>query len=224
MYEYSNELLEFVPPEFSIDNYKNTAQFEAVDWWDAFLARDKVDIWLSQNYIKEAKEDNLENIKQGAVKSLYIYERDLKPVDTTEKKLYDFLAKEEPIASCRFATINVKIPDDVLVKHFLDWVSGERLKLGVEAPKKVITDSHFRRWHEARILQYMDVRQWHKINNLTPKNVAVILGSVIYPDNAEGNHESKMKTTRKHLKQLESKGYRSALTAMVHSIQRNEKT
>lgn len=215
MYEYDDSLNKVIPPNFELNKYKETAMFTATDWWAALMARERVEWLLRSGYIEpgsepEATSYNLANIMEGATKEQCIYEGD-EPVKNLDKDTYTAL-NGESFPSLNFAQINLKIPDDMLLEAFMKWVNEERLKLGVKAKNKRISKTHFRNWHDARILQYLDINQWHRINNLKPKKEEIEM--ILFPEYVQGKD---LKTTIKHIDELYSKGYKSALIAQVHN-------
>ena len=196
-----------------------------------------------QNYIKTAGpiiypdrqsvpllDKNLINIEQGAVKQTSGYESE-KYVSDFNQKAYDFMntpknADKRYTASHRFPTVNITAPDDVLINSFMEWVNKERKKLNVEALKNrvpVSSGAKLRDLHESRVLQYMDVSQYHQImnklsggdyQNKYEKTPDAEMGRIIFSDYRGRDYKDKMKTTKKHLYKLtRDKAYIAAMSA-----------
>jgi hypothetical protein len=221
MAQYKKELLDLVPPEFCINNYKNSAQFSSQDWFMAICKRGAVNAWLSEGNIDRARNRSIENIREGAAELIHIVEYyGGTGVDDFDIEHYDSY-HQGTIGSDCFAVVDLKVPDDLLVTSFLTWVENKRLERGVKATNKVITPAKSRQWHDARILQYMDVTQWHRINNLNPTSGQI--GLILYPDDNRGAVAERLRVVKKHIVELSSKGYMNTLFSTPPDIYRDEK-
>jgi len=216
MEEYSKELLEFVPPEFHLDNYRNSSRFLSEDWKMAIIRRMSVDVFLLENLPDMATNRSIQNIRSGADELIHITSYDGSTgVEDFDQRSYDFHHRGTLGSNC-FAEVDLKMPDDLLVSSFLAWVENKRLSRGVKSTNKVITPAKSRQWHEARILQYMDVTQWHRINNLNP--TLGQLGLIIYPDDDRGDVAGRLKVAKRHITELSSKGYWNTLFSTPPNI------
>lgn len=209
MAEYPKELSHLVPPDFCLNNYKNTAQFSSKDWFIPIIRRTEVRARLSEDDTDGARDKCNENIKLGAHESCLMEWDENSPVVVDfDMGRYNFFHQRTTGGIC-FAEVDLKTPNDMLVASFLAWVENKRLERGVKAQKHMISRAKSRQWHEARILQYMDVTQWQEINNL--KATQGEIGLIIHPDDGRGAVAERMKVTRRHIKELNSKGYLSTL-------------
>ncbi len=221
MYEYSKEILEFVPPEFNLDNYRNSAQFVSEDWLMAIVKRQSVDVFLSEGLIDRARSRSAVNIREGAAELIHIIKYGGGTgVEDFVQELYDNYHQGTVGSDC-FAAVDLRMPDDLLVSSFEAWVENKRLERGVKATNKAITPAKSRQWSNARMLQYMDVTQWHRINNLKPTHGQI--GLIIYPDDDRGGSTERLRIARKHLMELKTKGYWNALWSTPPDIYTDEK-
>jgi len=220
MYKYNKELFKFIPPKFNLDNYANTAQFVSEDWNVAFLMRDTVEEYLLQGQIDRAKHRSSLNIRMGAAESIrYIKFSGGTGVEDFDQESYDLHQQGTEGSNC-FAKVELKMPDNLLVKAFSEWVKNKRFERDVKATNNKITSAKSRQWNEARILQYLDVTQWHRINDLKPTQEQV--GLIIYPDDNRGAVDERLKTIKKHITHLKTKGFKNALSVTPPKINRNE--
>lgn len=221
MFEYDDELLKLIPPTFDLDNYKDTANLDAEGWY-AHLRRRKIAFAHSLVKKDRGKQDSindvLEIIRDGTDYQWCPYEREYELVESVNKNQYEFLMlmekEDQQIAS--IASVNVNIPDDILVKSFLSWVHNERQRIGRNVLKKAISNATFRRWHEARLLQYMDIISWHKLTGTVITDGQA--GMILFPDDNRGGVAERIRKTTKPLARgLERKGMLHALYAQVRA-------
>ncbi|MFT6910615.1 MAG: hypothetical protein ACJAS1_007348 [Oleiphilaceae bacterium] len=61
--------------------------------------------------------------------------------------------------------------------------------------KKVFSKSNFRNWHEARVLQYIDLYQWHELNNtrITDPQAAAIIFPELEGERVTQDYEQAVK-------------------------------
>lgn len=226
-----------VPPSFCLTKYETT-NLNAWDFWCAYVDRECVQV-----YIEEARpiiyqelqsvdviEKNRINIEKGGVTKTGGYESE-KYVSDFRQIAYDHMNTAKNVdqsytASHRYPTVNITAPDDILITSFMDWVSKERRKLGIIAPKNTAlssSGSKVMNLHASRVLQYMDVSQYHQIMNLLSggdhqnkygKTSDEEMVSIIFPDYTEGDFKERMKLPKKYLKKLRfDKKYRAAISA-----------
>ncbi len=86
------------------------------------------------------------------------------------------------------AVVNLNTPDDILVKQFTEWVKVERSKhqmSPVISTRNSITPAKMRRWHDKRIIPYLDLIQWHQLNGQKIKKHHI--AQIIFPDEINRN-------------------------------------
>lgn len=102
------------------------------------------------------------------------------------------------------AIINLQAPDDVLVEHFLMYLKEARKRRKIPEKKRLISDAKVRNWHESRVLPYIDLTHWHRVNELTITDGDA--ARLIFPDDSTGTALDKIrKTTKKHAREILSK-------------------
>ena len=229
-----------MPPGFCLTKYE-TADFDDRDFRDAYNDRLCVQhlideaglIIYPESKSVDVLEKNLINIERGAVKLTSGYESG-EYVSDFNQRMYDFMNTPKNVdqsytASHRYPTIDIRVPDDILIKSFKVWVNKEREKLDVVALKsrvKVSSPAKLRNLHEARVLQYMDVSQYHQIMNKISggdyqnkygKTSDSEMVSIIFSDRKADEYyddKDKMRVTKEYVKKLrDDKAYIAALCA-----------
>jgi hypothetical protein len=77
------------------------------------------------------------------------------------------------------ASVDLAMPDEILIKQFAELIRESREKYGVEQLARYPSESDFRRWHEAMILAYFDLLLLGQINAITLTNEQI--GTCIFP-------------------------------------------
>ena len=229
-----------MPPSFCLTKYK-TADFDDRDFLHAYAERSSLQALIDtagpiiypESQSVNVLEKNLINIEQGAVKLTSGYESE-EYVSDFNQRMYDFMNTPKNVdqpytASNRYATVNITVPDDILLKSFKEWVKKEREKLGVVALKTralVSSPAKLKSWHKARVLQYMDVSQYHQImnkisggdyQNKYEKTSDSEMVLIIFSDRKADEYyddKDKMRVTKEYVKKLrDDKAYIAALCA-----------
>lgn len=118
------------------------------------------------------------------------------------------------------AVINLNVPDEILVKQFMKWVRTEREKYQAKpTPNKVIriSSAKMRRWHDKRVIPYLDLVQWHQLNGnkITKHHIA----KIIFPDERDRNPvDMIIKSTELLVKEIYSNMTRYGLYIQGHDL------
>lgn len=79
-------------------------------------------------------------------------------------------------------TVNVDLyaSEEKLINDFRTWLRSTRTELGIPDLKSRFDDADFKKWHQYRILPYLDIALWAKIKgyNLTNQTIGIAL----FPD------------------------------------------
>lgn len=108
-----------------------------------------------------------------------------------------------------YIEVDLRKPSHVLEDEFSIWLEEKRMA-GFLPPAKIdkyITKAKFRKWHDARVIPYLDLLQWNqKHGRKLPHSVA---GAIIYSDMSDSDlrNPSSMiaDTTLKHMKEMLSR-------------------
>lgn len=103
------------------------------------------------------------------------------------KKGVDFI---EYTGGTTLVTVDLEAPTKKLVQDFKLFIENHKKSLSIE-PIKYFTESDFTRWHNNRILPYLDITLWAKRSNLRLTRNEI--GNAIFPDLIEIDIEDKIK-------------------------------
>lgn len=208
MYQYNEELDEFIPPSFELAKYRTLSHASLEDWMHQFSARFSVANGLAlgvdhQDHLIRARYTLENNILWGDIRKDPAWageenvHQSINPlqVDNIIAEYSDLNPKLQSYAAkVTLLNVNIHESDAVLVQHFKEWLESEREKKEVE-PLSDYSNARIKRWHQFRVLAYIDIKQWHIINDIRCTNGQMAL--ILYPDDTSGNGVERIrKTTR----------------------------
>ncbi|QVN18739.1 DUF6387 family protein [Burkholderia pyrrocinia] len=77
-------------------------------------------------------------------------------------------------------SVDLYASEEKLIEDFRAWLRTTREKLGVPNIKRKFTEADFERWHQNKILGYLDLTFWAHINGYRLTNE--MIGSALFPD------------------------------------------
>lgn len=220
IYKKRERLKSITPPDFKLENYKGTAQLSAKEWLACLWHRFSGDVLENGKAMKPglinwadplncSLPDELTKHSSDEISSVSYLDKDQLLIVANTPDTYAYLR------------VDLDMCDEILVKDFQDELKASRKHLDIEARTRSISNSEFRNWHEARILQYLDVCNWHAENGIKKvKNGE--LGAIIFSDitgnnSGDGALENKIrKTVEKHIKTVSSRKTIMSLFAQMH--------
>ncbi|WP_175803709.1 DUF6387 family protein [Burkholderia ambifaria] len=82
-------------------------------------------------------------------------------------------------------TVDLFASEDKLVDDFRKWIRSTRKELNIPNRQRRFTGADFERWHQNRILAYLDIKFWADVNGRSLTNQA--LGVMLFPDEFDVN-------------------------------------
>ncbi|MGU7853104.1 DUF6387 family protein [Burkholderia orbicola] len=76
-------------------------------------------------------------------------------------------------------TVDLFASEDKLVDDFRKWIRSTRKELNIPNRQRRFTRADFERWHQNRILAYLDIKFWSDVNSCDLTNQA--LGVMLFP-------------------------------------------
>lgn len=196
MERYEKEIQKLVPPFFNLDNYIGTENLDVKGWNENLNAR----LYVSMKNLKtkeERRELNLLNLKNGS-KAYYEYKLKMMPALVEVKDIENGSAIKTLWCSPPIV-VSLSVPDKILISQFMQWVNDKRKEENINVSKP-ISKSAMRRWHDNRLLQYLDLVQWYWVNGLKPLSHGQA-GQIIFPDDPRGGVNERIRQTVRPLAQ-----------------------
>lgn len=113
-----------------------------------------------------------------------------------------------------FIAVDLGAPDDFLQHEFKVWLKSVRKAAGVNLIRRTVNASDLKRWHEQRLLPYLDLAYWAMIHEkrITLPNFALAL----FPDKFdEGVEDIVRKTTQPRASEIIGDEFLSALRLQI---------
>ena len=105
-----------------------------------------------------------------------------------------------------FVSVALNKPDAELVRDFKDWLKRTRRDSGLKAATSPITASHIDKWHDSRVLAYIDLCLYAKVlgSKFTIENMAsTLFGERLSVDASDDFSDvDKLRTTRKYAESI----------------------
>jgi len=215
MFEYDEELLELIPPEFDLAKYRTLSDATIEDWNYNFSARfivhldmidaeDSIDPKISKGYFDDALNKLEHYIFLGDIRTHPKYTKrtaihpsvnPLQVDDVIDRHLKLIPKLQVEAGKVTLLNVNLYESDAVLIEDFKQWLQFEREKKEVEPLRNHYSDARIRRWHQFRVLAYLDISLWHKLNDITCTNGQMAL--LLYPDDTSGIGAERIRKTTK---------------------------
>ena len=220
--KHNQELRKFIPPEFDLSHYAGTAKLGAHGWLACLWHRFNGDV-LGNGYICKPKPiqwkaplncqlpDEFLNYSHEDLSSVSFLDSGHIINTTNTPDTYAYLR------------IDLDNCDNFLIEDFKTELELARNRAGITARTRIISESEFRNWHEAKILQYMDISHWHELSGL--KATQNQIGDILFPEDDRGaTGDRTRRTVHKHIETVTSrKTIISLLTQMFKERKRHEK-
>lgn len=113
-----------------------------------------------------------------------------------------------------FAIVDFTAPDELLLKHFQEWLKETRGLFGTTNPPKEFTKLDLLNWSKKRVLPYLDLTIWAQLTN--KKITLTEIGTVLFPDERNGSvnlNDRIRKTVKPLAEQLISETFVKAMSA-----------
>lgn len=220
MHGYDKELEPFIPPDFDLNNYKDTETYTVYDWICALSERCYED-WITAAGHDPFDDEEVEITVQDCLTAYQpIIQRGSKHInDPIIKEIIEdctcsIETIDEGYVIPRFggglicALVDLDTPDEILMERFREWVSFNRGQLKI--PKhKIHSESEILRWHKYNVLPYMDLRIWNQINgiDLTDK----IAGEILFRGDSRNKADLIKKKTRKIYSEISPSSFHNKL-------------
>jgi len=212
MFEYDKELREFIPPEFDLAKYRTLSNASIESWDYNFSARFFVHADIVDPIVPKITRGYLNDILERLEHYIFFGDITTHPKYTKRSKMhpsinplqvdyvvdqYSKLIPKLQGSAGKETLLNVNLyeSDAVLIEDFKQWLQVERDKKEVEPLRNHYSEAKMRRWHEFRVLAYLDISLWHKLNNITCTNGRMAL--ILYPDDASGIGAERIRKTTK---------------------------
>lgn len=249
MDDYDPNLAGLLPPKFDLEKYKKSAQGNVRDWFINLFLRyvaytNNTNENLFGRAVKSgsaglqftlalAREDldekghsvflNGLNIKHGF--SDFWDESKKFPVTPSVLGValpIESLPEDPSWLNYSLVAVELNSSDEVILDDFKNWLIEARKHTGKQAFQKLFSEARLRRWHDARVLEYLDLTTWHKNNGMeiTQGQIA----EVIFPDDRTGGATERVrKTTKPLVNELMTPDFINSLSFYVSNQRRKEK-
>ena len=225
MFKYEQELHKLLPPEFDLIHYTGTENLDAQGWLACLWHRFKGDV-LGNGYNCIPKPTQWKDPLNCQLPDEYLRysPEELSSVSFLDSG-YIIDTKNTP-DTYAYLKIDLDNCDNFLIEDFKTELELARNRAGVKARTRMITQSEFEKWHEAKILQYLDIRHWLELNEL--KATSDQIGDILFPENDSGaTGERIRRTVKKHIKTVTSRETIISLLAQMYkerAARKNGKT
>jgi hypothetical protein len=119
---------------------------------------------------------------------------------------------DRPLADA-FLKVNLDAPDKIIEHDFKTWLCRAKEAFSAAEKQKEFTKAQgFRNWAAAKVLEYLDVMHWNKLNNGSPSYQD--LANIVYLGEGKGGEQIK-NPTKKHADRLMT---REAIITLAYQV------
>jgi len=218
---YGKHLEGLIPPEFDLKQYDSLSKCNAYEWVRVLQPRFELLKFIEESDMKgenlaDAIAVNIKHILSGADFGIE-YSIDYKSISSFGM---DANHDEIELNHCK-AIVDLSFPDNLLLEDFKNWVTEQRVIQQVKSMEKTFSVAALRRWHDSRVLPYIDLCHWQLLNKI--KVTDGQFGEILFPnDNRGGRAERVRKTTRKLALEMVKPKFYLTLMAQAEHCQRKE--
>lgn len=124
----------------------------------------------------------------------------------------EYLEYQKPF----FIAVDLGVSNERLMKDFKDWLKKTRAAVGVAPKIGLFDETDFLRWHEQRLLPFLDLTFWAATRGKRIQQF--VMGCRLFPDDLEKSPESRVrKTVAPNALEIVSEEVVSALIAQSRS-------
>jgi len=213
MLEYDKELHKLTPPGFDLANYAGTEKLDAHGWLACLWNR--LEKGKGYKVIQWTKPLDCQLPDE-----LITYSPD-ELTSVTFLELEDIVSTQYTSKTYAYLGLDLDMCDEFLIEDFKAELKLARSKAGIAARTRKFSESEFRNWHDVKVLQYLDLHRWHKLQKLESTNNQI--GEILFPEDTGGGAGERIRRTmNKHIKTVTSRETIISLLAQTHK-QRNSK-
>lgn len=113
------------------------------------------------------------------------------------------------------ATVNLYGSEEQIVDDFRVWLRETRAALQIDLPAKRITEQDAKRWHEFRVLAYLDLTHWAALHNSKITHQA--MGDALFPEEGVTRSERVRKVVMPLAKEVCHENFTDMLRTQVEA-------